>query len=190
MKHLLIGILLLGAQVLYAQPSGLQVGEKAPDFSATDQHGQLVQLQKMVEKGPVVVFFYRGQWCPYCNKQIKQMQDSLQLLSAKGASVLALSPDIQENIAKTVSKTKAEFPVLHDEGLRIMNAYKVTYAVDSATIDRYKKFNIDFNQVNGTNGAKLPVPAVYIIKNGVISYRYFNEDYTKRPSIRELVQQL
>ena len=118
------------------------------------------------------------------------MEDSLQVLTDKGASILAVSPEIQENIAKTVSKTKASFPVLHDAGLRIMKAYDVAYDVDPATIERYKKYKIDFNEVNGSNGAKLPVPAVYIIKDGKISYRFFNEDYTKRPSVRELAEQL
>ncbi|WP_290710882.1 redoxin domain-containing protein, partial [Flavihumibacter sp. CACIAM 22H1] len=120
----------------------------------------------------------------------KQLEDSLQLLTAKGATILAVSPEIQENIAKTIAKTKASFPVLHDAQLKIMKAYDVAYDVDPETIERYKKFKIDFNAVNGSNGAKLPVPAVYIIKNGVISYRFFNEDYTKRPSVRELAEQL
>ncbi len=186
--QLLVALLFFTAT--YAQPKGLQTGTPAPDFTATDQRGKKQHLKTLAEKGTVVLFFYRGQWCPYCNKQIKQLEDSLQLLTAKGATILAVSPEIQENIAKTIAKTKASFPVLHDAQLKIMKAYDVAYDVDPETIERYKKFKIDFNAVNGSNGAKLPVPAVYIIKNGVISYRFFNEDYTKRPSVRELAEQL
>lgn len=190
MRSFILLTTVLISNICFAQPKGLEKGSVAPDFTAIDQNGKKVNLKSLAAKGPVVVFFYRGQWCPYCNKQIKQMEDSLQVLTDKGASILAVSPEIQENIAKTVSKTKASFPVLHDEGLRIMKAYDVAYDVDPATIERYKKYKIDFNEVNGSNGAKLPVPAVYIIKDGKISYRFFNEDYTKRPSVRELAEQL
>ena len=190
MRSALLAFLLLAATTAFCQPKGLNTGATAPNFEAKDQNGKTVSLQQLQQKGPVVLFFYRGQWCPYCSKQISQMEDSLSLLTGKGASVIAVSPEIQENVAKTVAKTKASFRVLHDEGLRIMKAYDVAYEVDPATVDKYKKYKIDFDQVNGANGKQLPVPAVYIIKDGKVIYRYFNEDYTKRPSVKELAAQL
>ena len=172
-------------------PNGLSENAKAPYFSAIDQSGKKFELSNALKKGSVIVVFYRGQWCPYCNKQLKAMQDSLSMILAKGASIVAISPEKPENIAKTVEKTKVSFPILMDDGMRIMNEYQVKFAVDTATQTRYKKFGIDFSEVNGSNGANLPVPAVYIVNSkGDITYRYFDTDYRKRVSLAELLSHL
>ena len=172
------------------QPTGLPVGAAAPDFTLNDQAGKPFQLKQTNREKTVVLIFYRGQWCPYCSKQIKGLQDSMQLIADKGATVVAITPEIPANVQKTIEKTKAAFPILTDEGLKVMNQYKVAFAVDEKTIERYKRFNIDFNEANGANGANLPVPAVYIIRNGKIVWRYFDADYRKRPSVNEIAAQL
>lgn len=172
------------------QPAGLPVGAAAPDFTLNDQSGKSFQLKQTNREKTVVLIFYRGQWCPYCSKQIKGLQDSMQLIAEKGATVVAITPEIPANVQKTIEKTKAAFPILTDEGLKVMNQYKVAFAVDEKTIERYKRFNIDFNEANGANGANLPVPAVYIIRNGKIVWRYFDADYRKRPSVNEIAAQL
>ena len=172
------------------KPQGLNVNETAPPFSAMDQPGTMVSLNTLQKKGPVVLLFYRGQWCPYCNKQLSAMHDSISFLSAKGATVVAVTPEKPENIQKTIEKTKAGFSVLFDDGLKIMKAYQVAFSVEASLIEKYKSYGIDFATVNGDNGATLPVPAVYIIKDGKIIYRYFDVNYKKRPSVRELLNQL
>ena len=86
-----------------------------------------------------MLFFYRGEWCPYCNKHIEQLQDSLQLLTGKGAYVIGVTPETGENINKTVGKTHASFSIIEDKGYRIMKDYKVNYVVDNATVSKYKK---------------------------------------------------
>lgn len=136
--------------------------------------------------------FYRGQWCPYCNKYLKKLEDSLSIIQSKGATVITITPEKPDNISKTIKKTKASYPILFDEGLKIMNSYKVSFAVDANTIEKYKNYGIDFNEANGSNnGAKLPVPAVYVInKEGDIVYRFFDTDYTKRPSVKEILEHL
>jgi peroxiredoxin len=172
-------------------PEGLNVNDKAPQFKAKANDGSMVSLKKALKKGPVVLIFYRGQWCPYCNKQLKGMQDSLSFIKAKGAQIFAITPETNENVMKTVEKTKASFPVLSDSGLAIMTAYKVAFKVDDKTIEKYKGYGIDFDKANGTNGATLPVPAVYIIsKKGIITYRYFDKDYSKRPSVKDILEHL
>jgi peroxiredoxin len=172
------------------QPEGLLVGSIAPDFKLNDQSGNSFQLKKENKSKTVILIFYRGQWCPYCNKQLKGLNDSMQLISEKGATVVAVTPEVPENVAKTIEKTKASFPILSDSGLKVMNDYKVAFAVDAETIGRYKKYGIDFEKANGINGTNLPVPAVYIIKNGKIVWRYFDKDYRKRPSVNEIAAQL
>lgn len=178
---------------LYAQeaPEGLFIGSKAPDFKAKDQNGNEVRLKDLLKKGKVVLVFYRGQWCPYCNRMLSRIQDSIQLIKDKGATVVAVSPEKQESIALTVEKTNAEYPVLYDEGLRIMKAYDVEFEVPENTITRYRNANIDIEKNNGSNGKYLPVPAVYIINSeSTIIYRFFETDYKKRPWVKDLLNYL
>jgi peroxiredoxin len=185
--------LLLTITISMAQTAakGLKVNDVAPNFKAKDQSGKKVSLSKELKKGSVVMVFYRGQWCPYCNKQLKGLEDSLSLLTAKGASVIGITPEKPENISKTIEKTKVSFPIVHDKGLKIMKSYDVSFGVDAPTVEKYKGYGIDFEQANGTNGANLPVPAVYIInKEGKITYRFFDTDYRKRPSVAELLNNL
>jgi peroxiredoxin len=113
------------------------------------------------------------------------------MITEKGATVVAVSPEKPENISKTVEQTKATYSVLYDEGLKIMKAYDVEYELPENTVTRYRNANIDIEKNNGTNGRYLPVPAVYIIdKESTITYRFFEPDYKKRPSVRELLENL
>lgn len=171
--------------------SALAVGTVAPIFIAKDAGGREVNLQKLLKKGPVVLYFYRGQWCPYCNKQLSQLQDSLTMLTAKGAQVVVVSPETQENIGKTVTKTRASFPIVHDANFAIMKAYHTAFNVQPEVVTKYKGFGVDLLAANGADAAVLPVPATYIIgKDGKIKYAYFNTDYTRRVSVREVAAAL
>lgn len=193
MKQLAFITLLLFSIASQAQeaPKGLTVQVKAPDFSAKDQSGATIQLQDQLKKGSVVLVFYRGQWCPYCNRQLKKLEDSLPFIKAKGATLIAVTPEKPENITKTIAKTKASYSILFDEGLKIMKSYDVAYAVDNVSLQSYKKYGIDFTQVNGVNGAYLPVPAVYVInKDGEIVFRHFDPDYRKRAMVEDILAHL
>ncbi len=173
------------------KPAGLQVNDKAPEFTAKDQNGKVISLKDKLKDGKVVLIFYRGQWCPYCNKELTHMEDSLSLMTSKGATVIAITPEQPANVEKTIGKTKATYSILTDDKLKIMKDYDVAYAVAPAVIEKYKSYGIDFSSANGDNGANLPVPAVYIIdKKGNITYRYFDADYTKRPSVLEISEHL
>jgi len=186
-------IMFFSFSLLHAQlkPEGLFINSKAPDFKGKDQSGAEVSLKDLRKKGPVVVVFYRGNWCPYCSKALTRFQDSLQYLTAKGAQVVAITPEGAAGVAKTTEKTGVVFPVLSDVDMKIANGYKVAYSVDDRTLGRYKNAGIDLLETNGQKEAKLPVPAVYIInKEGSVTYRYFNEDYKKRPWIKDLLAEI
>jgi len=188
---LIITLLLSMASIAQTMPQGIGVNDKAPVFTAKDQNGKKISLKDELKNGAVVVVFYRGQWCPYCNKQLNALQDSLGFIKEKGATLIAVSPEKPANISKTVAKTKATYSVLFDDGLKIMKSYDVAFSVDSTTIEKYKKFGIDFYDANGSNGATLPVPAVYIInKDGIIIFKYFDPDYRKRVSVQEILSHL
>ena len=194
MKNLLLSFgVLLTTLIANAQeaPKGLNLNDKAPKFSAKDQEGNAVSLVKKLKSGNVVLIFYRGQWCPYCNKELKGLEDSLSLITAKGASLIAITPEKPANISKTIEKTKATFPILFDDGLTIMKSYDVAFAVDPKVIEKYKGYGVDLTEVNGSNGANLPVPAVYIInKEGLIVYKYFDSNYKNRPSVQDILDHL
>jgi peroxiredoxin len=197
-------LLLFAATLVLAQPlasraqqtpartaTPLAVGSVAPAFKGFDAAGQPVELKQLLKKGPVVLYFYRGQWCPYCNRQLSQLQDSLQLLTARGAQVVVVTPETQENIGKTMAKTKAAFPIVHDQDFAIMTAYHTAFTVDPATVLKYKGFGVDLQQANASREDVLPVPATYVIgRNGRIKFTYFNPDYRQRVSVRRVAAAL
>lgn len=184
---ILTGIVALSQEA----PEGLFINSKAPDFKAKDQHGKEIRLKDLVKQGKVVLVFYRGNWCPFCNRQLKKLEDSLSLITEKGATVIAVTPEKPEGIAKTVEKTGAEYSILYDDEQKIMKAYEVDFEVPENTIKRYRNTDIDLEKINGRNWKYLPVPAVYIIDKELnITYRFFNSDYKKRPSVQEIVKNL
>ena len=192
-KLFLTALIFFTAGCLLAQeaPEGLFIASKAPDFKAKDQNGKEVRLKDLLKQGKVVLIFYRGQWCPYCNKQLKRLEDSLQLITDKGATLIAITPEKPESISKTIEKTGVKYSILFDEGLKIMKAYDVEFEVPENTLTRYRNGGLDIEANNGTNGKYLPVPAVYIIdKESNITYRFFDADYKKRPSVQEIVANL
>jgi peroxiredoxin len=173
------------------KPEGLFINSKAPNFQAKDQNGQEVNLKELRKKGNVVIVFYRGNWCPYCNKHLQKLQDSLSFITARGATLVAITPESNEGIAKTVEKTKAGFPIVYDEGMKIAKGYGVSFKVDDRTVQRYKNAEIDLLKTNSQKEAVLPVPAVYIVnKDGAVTFRYFETDYKKRVTVKELLDNL
>jgi peroxiredoxin len=174
-------------------PEGLFINSKAPDFKAADQNGKEVRLKDLLKTGKVVLVFYRGYWCPFCNRELQRLEDSLQLIKAKGATVVAVTAEKPENIKQTIEKTKAEYSILFDDGLKIMKAYEVEFVVPANTVERYRNTGIDLEKINGDkkDWNYLPVPAIYIIdKEFNITYRFFNADIKKRPTIQEILKNL
>jgi peroxiredoxin len=189
LTFLAISITALAQNTVY--PEGLKTGDKAPLFEGKENSGKTFSLKNQLAKGDVVIIFYRGQWCPFCNKELGRLNDSLSLIIDKGASVIAISPETFSNVEKTVEKTKASFPIISDSSMTIMKLYKVNFSVDEGTQKKYLEYGIDFSKANGSNGANLPVPATYIIgKNGLVKYAFFDPDYRVRPSVKELLEHL
>jgi len=190
-KYMLFMFAIFLSVNIFAQ-TGLKSGVSAPMFSAKDNTGKTIDLKDLLKSHKsVVLFFYRGQWCPYCNKQMQHLQDSLQLMTAKGAYVVGVTPETGENIDKTREKTHASFSLIHDEGYKIMKAYDVDYKVDDPMFAKLKGYGIDLEKGNGNNDHVLPVPATYIInKSGKITFVQFDKDYTKRPPVSRILRAL
>lgn len=192
-QPLVVGVFFLLATTAFAQesPYSLSVGENAPDFVGVDQHGESMSLSAELEKGPVVLIFYRGAWCASCNKQLSELEDSLSFITQKGGTVLAVTPEKPNWIDRTISNTKASFKIIHDKDLNIMNAYHVTFRVQDVVLQKYRSVGINLFEVNGDNGPNLPVPATYIIgQDGKIMFSFFDPDHSTRATVGQILQNL
>jgi peroxiredoxin len=197
---LVIAIILLSTGVnSFAQETrkaedakGLGVGQKAPDFTAIDADSVEFSLATEIKKGPLVLIFYRGFWCPVCNKHLSTIQDSLQLITKKGVTVVAVSPEKPEYLEKMEKKTGAKFRLLYDEGYKISNAYDVTFTPESKQIFVYNTLlGAKLKKTHSDNSQRLPIPATYIIDtNGKIIWRQFDPDYKNRSTVKEIIQNL
>jgi len=193
MKKLLSLLCLLASIAAFAQdkPEGLFINSKAPDFRLKDQNDEFVSLKDLRKKGPVVVMFYRGYWCPFCNRELKNFQDSLQLIKDKGATLVAITPETTTGIDSTIGRTGATFSLLSDQDGKLASEYQVAFKVDDRTVSRYKMAGIDLLKNNNQKEALLPVPAVYIVnKEGSVTYRFFDENYKKRVSVAEILKNI
>ncbi|MEO1791470.1 MAG: peroxiredoxin-like family protein [Cyanobacteria bacterium J06629_19] len=162
--------------------NSLKVGDKAPDFELTDATGKVVKLSTLLlENGPIVVTFYRGQWCPYCNLEIRAFQQLLPEFHQAGAQVVAISPELPSNALSITEKHELAFPVLSDVGNTVALDYGLVFSLAESLRPLYKGFGIDIPASNGDESFELPVPATYVIDSaGTIRYAYANADYTLR----------
>jgi len=176
------------------KPEGLFINSKAPDFKAKDQNGNEVVFKDLRKKGDVVVVFTRGSWCPYCNRFLRHSQDSIGLIQAKKAQLIVITPESHEGIDSVVAKTGVKFPIIYDSAMKITNGYNGSYRVEEKVVTRYKDSNppIDLLKINNQRkDAYLPITAVYVVNDeGSVTFRYFDEDYKKRISVKEIVQAL
>jgi peroxiredoxin len=164
---------------------------KAPLFEVADASGHIVSLKHLLQNGPVVISFYRGQWCPYCNRHMSNLQDSISFITALGASLIAITPEKNEEISKTVTKTGASFSIIYDQGHKIMDAYKVTFKVSGFKNLLHFAEGVNINKASGNEDNVLPVPATYIIApDGRIIGRHFNTDYTVRMPVKDILKVL
>lgn len=173
-------------------PKGLKEGDKAPDFTGYDQTGKQVTLKKFLENGPVVLFFYRGKWCPVCSRFLNAYQDSLSIITDQGVSFVAITPESIENVEQTVKFHKLTYTVIYDCMEQIMKDYDVMFNVTKAYQDKIlASFSTDIAENNGHSPAHLPVPATYIInRQGIITAVQFDPDYNKRASVKWILQNL
>ena len=167
----------------------LGVGETAPDFALPNAAGRDVRLSDLLARGPVVLTFYRGAWCPYCNTQLRDYQDVLGEIERAGATLVAVSPQTPDGSVTTVERNGLAFPVLSDIGNRVSRAYGLVFAVDARTRERYGAVGVDLAEAGGA--WELPVPATYVIDpGGTVRAAFVEADYTQRASARRVLDAL
>ena len=198
MKQVLFYLFIFSTTIGMAQtknnpePQGLNIGDKAPLFEAVTHDNESFVLAESLKKGPVVVLFYRGQWCPICNRHLSNLQDSLDLIRTAGATVVAISPEKPELMKKTAKKTKAEFTLVFDDGYKICNAFDVTFTPDKATKKKYNTFlGADLENAHSDESTRLPVPATFIInQDSEIVWRHFDPNYKNRATASQILKYL
>ncbi len=186
-------LIIFMSYLLWAQQvEALVIGRKAPTIEAVDNSGNAINSDELVKKGKVVVIFYRGAWCPYCQRHMAAMQDSLEMVLNKGASVIVVTPETNESIGKMVEKSGATFSIVNDENYTIMNNYKVAYHLTKQTVPKY--FGPVVNRTRKANGNDddiLPVPATYILdEDHKVIYAHFDKDYSQRSTVAEILSYL
>ena len=160
----------------------LKAGDAAPPISIPDADGRVVRSADLLANGPLVVTFYRGIWCPYCNLDLKALEARAGDIRAYGASLIAISPQTQANGRKTQADLTLSFPVLSDQGGAVSEAFGLRYALPADLLALYKDFGVDLASVNGDVSGTLPMPARLVIdRSGVIAYAEVSPDYTRRP---------
>ena len=171
------------------EKQAVQVGEKAPDFTLKNAKGEAVPLSTLLKKGPVVLTWYRGGWCPYCNITLAALQKALPDINAAGAQLVALTPELPDKSLTTIEKNALNFEVLTDLNHEVAKRYRVAFELTPDVASRYKK-HFDLIDFNGTDAGDtmLPLAATYIIdRHGVVRYAFLDADYRKRAEPAELV---
>lgn len=159
----------------------LKVGETLPAIRLPNATGQTVAIQDLLTSGPVVISFYRGGWCPYCNLELKALQDKLPEIKALGAQLVAISPETPDASLSTAEKNELEFEVLSDEGNQVAKSLGLVFTLPEELRPIYSQFGIDIPAHNGNTTFELPLPATYVIAtDGTVALAFADPDYTQR----------
>ncbi|HXB46414.1 MAG TPA: redoxin domain-containing protein [Streptosporangiaceae bacterium] len=163
-------------------------GEPIPRFQLPSIEGGLADAGLLLERGPLVISFYRGGWCPYCNIELRSLQRWLPDIEALGASLVAISPEMPDRTLMTVQSDALTFPVLFDKGNEVARQFRLTHQIDPQVV-RYQLGNgNDVAAYNGMDTAEVPLPATYVIgADGVVRYAFVDADYTRRADPEVLV---
>ncbi|MBC6997022.1 peroxiredoxin-like family protein [Cytophaga sp. FL35] len=170
----------------------LKKGDKAPTFNLPNQDGSQVDSAELLAKGPLVITFYRGIWCPYCNLDLGNLKRYTEELNGLGAQMVSISPQLTQYNKQIVNQQRLKFDLLSDSGNQVADAFGLRWEMIDPLKGLYKdKFNISLPHFNGDESWTLPIPARFIIGvDGTIKYAEYSVDYTKRPNPDVLVAAL
>lgn len=175
----------------FAGQTPIVQGDKAPNFALPKHDGTTWQLSDALNEGPVVLSFYRGGWCPYCNLELRALQAHLPALESAGASLVAVSPQTPDASLSTQEKNELTFDVLSDLGNEVAKQFGLVFELPEELRPVYEGFGIDLPASNGDSSFSLPVPATYVIgTDAVIRYAFVNIDYRTRAEPSDILQQL
>ena len=172
-------------------PQGLQVGDQLASFELPNQLGQTISLDELQGDSNIVISFYRGGWCPYCNIELCVLQQALPEFKSHGARLIAISPQLPDESMSTAEKNELSFPVLSDAGNKVAREFGLVFTLSEQLRPLYESFNIDLPATNGDKSFELPIPATFIIdSDGVVKGAFVNADYKQRMDPSDIINVL
>ena len=173
------------------EDQSLKVGDAIPPVTLPNALGKSVAVPDLLKAGPVVIAFYRGGWCPYCNMELRALQQALPAIKAQGAQLVAIAPETPDNSLSTQEKNDLSFEVLSDVGNQVARAFGLVFTLPEYLRPLYQNFGIDLEAYNGDSSFELPVPATYVVDTkGTIVHAFVNVDYTQREDPENIVAAL
>lgn len=167
----------------------VEVGATAPDVTLVRSDGSKARLHALVADQPAVLVFYRGGWCPYCNRHLAALGEVESDLRHLGYRIHAVSPDKPEKVAAATVEAEFDYALYSDAPAAAATAFGLAFRVDAETYEKLLGYGIDLEAASGHDHHLLPVPAVFIIdRDAIIRFRYYNPDYKERLSGDELLQ--
>ncbi|MGB7325339.1 MAG: peroxiredoxin-like family protein [Rubripirellula sp.] len=169
------------------EKSAKNVGDQAVDAEFTGWDGKTVQLSSLWKDGPIVLMWYRGGWCPYCNVQLRAMQQSLDKIENAGAKLVVLTPELPEKAKETAAANDLEIVALHDKGNAVARKYGLVFQLPKPIVPMYRD-KLKLPEYNGNDAMELPLSATYVIdQSGKITYAFLDADYKKRAEPADIV---
>ncbi len=171
--------------------TALKTGDKMPSFELPDVQKGLVRSTDLLKQGPLLIVFYRGSWCPYCNLQLRDLQKHIAEIKSTGAELVAISPETPDGSAKTVKEQQIEYYVLSDANGEVGQKFGLMFQLNDELKQVYQKFGIDLDKANGNDKWELPLAATYIVnQEGEVVYSFVDADYKKRAETLDLIEKL
>ncbi|REC59427.1 AhpC/TSA family protein [Chryseobacterium pennae] len=171
--------------------NSVQIGDQMPEFSLPNALGKIISSEDILRNGKIILAFYRGSWCPYCNLELKFLQDHLSRIKDKGATLIAVSPQSPDQSLSMMGKNKLEFEVLTDIDNNFAEKLGITFQLQDFVIPYYKSLGINLSDFNKNNDNVLPVPAVFVVdENRVVTYKFLDVNYMNRVDVEELINSL
>ena len=173
------------------EEKSIKLNEIIPSFSLPNAKNEIINSKKILKRGKMIVAFYRGSWCPYCNLELKTLQDNLTKINDKKASLVAISPQSPDNSLTIIEKHNLTFEVLTDKDNTFAKQLGIAFELQDFVLPFYNALGIDLTNFNKNNDNSLPIPAVFVVdENGKIIYKFADANYMNRVDIDELLKTL
>ena len=171
--------------------AALGVGDIISAFQLPNAYGKSVDITDLLKNGPIIITFYRGSWCPYCNLELRAYQSKIEEIHSYGAQVIAISPELPDSSFSNTEKLVLSFEVLSDFGNVVARKFGLVFKLPDNLVEVYKQLNSDITKHNGDDSWELPIPATYVVgTDHRITFAYANPDYLQRVDPQQVVLSL
>lgn len=169
----------------------IQIGEEIPEFSLPNAYGKMVDSSEILKKHKMILAFYRGSWCPYCNLELNFLQKNLSGIKNKNTVLVAISPQSPDHSLPMAERNKLEFEILTDFNNAFAEKLGIVFQLQDFVIPYYQDLGINLSDYNKNENNTLPVPAIFVVdKDRVVTYKFLDVNYMNRVDVEELLQAL